>query len=96
VYRSGAKGRPGAATFDAKMLERRAPTVHWTEPTSVGLFVDGGGNDDYGSPDPATPAAHGTSWTDAPASDNVRARNFGIGADAALPMDIDRPQGGKR
>jgi hypothetical protein len=97
VYRSGEKGRPGAATFDAKMLERRAPSVYWTEPTSIGLFVDaGGGKDDYGVLDPASVTSDGAAWADAPASDNVRARNFGIGLDTALPIDLDRPQGGKR
>jgi hypothetical protein len=92
VYRSGDSGRPGAATFDAKLLDRRATSVYWTEPTSLGLFVDAGGKDDYGSGD----AGDGRTWTDAPGSDNVRARNFGIGLDADAPLDADRPQGGQR
>jgi hypothetical protein len=29
-------------------------------------------------------------------SDNVKARNFGIGLYTGLPLDVDRPQGGKR
>lgn len=92
VYRSGEKGRPGAATFDVKLAERRATSVYWTEPTSIGLFVDGGGKDDYGGGD----AKDGASWIDAPGSDDARVRNFGIGSDTAAPMDLDRPQGGKR
>ncbi|MCG3133919.1 MAG: hypothetical protein HMLKMBBP_01186 [Planctomycetes bacterium] len=91
AYRSGEKGRPGSATFDAKMLDRRAASVYWTEPTSVGLFVDGGGTDDYG---PA--GGDGTSWGDPVGSENVRARNFGIGLDTGLRIDVDRVQGGKR
>jgi hypothetical protein len=95
VYRSGEAGRPGAATFDVKMRERRAVSVYWTEPTSIGLFVDaGGGKDDYGPAAP--PAADGASWTDAADSDNGRARNLGIGLDTGATLDADRPQGGKR
>ena len=82
----------GAATFDAKMLQRPATSVYWSEPTSVGLFVDAGGHDQYGSAD----AADDRTWTDAPGSDNARARNFGIGLDTEVPVDADRPQGGKR
>lgn len=98
VYRSGATGRPGAATFDAKMLDRRATSVYWTEPTSIGLFVDAGGKDDYGAAasDAASPARDSASWTDAPGSDNTKARNFGIGLDTETPLDADRVQGGKR
>lgn len=91
-----AAGRPGGATFDAKLLDRRAPSVYWTEPTSIGLFIDaGGGKDNYGTDAPAG-TADGASWTDAPASDNAKARNFGIGLDTDAPLDADRPQGGKR
>lgn len=91
TYRSGEKGRPGTATFEARMIERRAQSVYWTEPASVGLFVDAGGTDDYG-----TAGGDGASWTDAAGSDNVRARNFGIGLDTDGAMDVDRPQGGRR
>ncbi|MCE9636772.1 MAG: hypothetical protein K8T90_13795 [Planctomycetes bacterium] len=91
-----AAGRPGSATFDAKMLDRRATGVYWTEPTSVGLFVDaGGGKDDYG-PDADAVTRDGGSWIDGDDSDNAHARNFGIGIDTEAPMDVDRPQGGKR
>jgi hypothetical protein len=93
VYRSGDKGRPGATTFDAKMLDRRGAGLYWSESTSVGLFVDGGGKDDYG---PADGTGDGRSWADPPGSDNARARNFGIGLDTTAPLDLDRPQGGKR
>jgi hypothetical protein len=91
TYRSGEKGRPGAATFDAKMLDRRAPSLYWTESTSLGLFVDSGGDEQLASKDGDL-----TSWRDTDDTDNVKARNFGIGLYSGLPLDVDRPQGGKR
>jgi hypothetical protein len=33
---------------------------------------------------------------DSPESDNVKARNFGIGLYSGAPLDVDRPSGGKR
>ncbi len=91
TYRSGEKGRPGSAVFDAKMLERRATSVYWTEPTSVGLFVDSGGDEGL-----ASTAGDLTRWRDSDDSDNVKARNFGIGLYTGTPLDVDRPTGGKR
>jgi hypothetical protein len=91
TYRSGEKGRPGAATFDAKMLDRRGPGLYWTESTSLGLFVDAGGDEGLASKN-----GDSTSWRDSDGADNVRARNFGIGRYSGLPLDVDRPQGGKR
>jgi len=91
VYRSGAKGRPGGATFDAKMLDRRATTLYWTESTSLALFVDAGGVAGLASKD-----GDSTSWYDSADSDNAKARNFGIGLYSGLPLDVDRPSGGKR
>jgi hypothetical protein len=90
-YRSGEKGRPGAATFDAKMLDRRATSLYWTEPTSLGLFVDAGGDEGL-----ASKGGDLTTWRDTEGSDNWKARNFGIGLYSGLPLDVDRPQGGKR
>lgn len=92
VYGSGEKGRPGAATFDAKMLDLRSASSHWTEPSSIGLFVDGGGKDDYGAGD----AGDGRSWSDDAASENARARNVGVGLDTDAPLDLERPAGGRR
>jgi hypothetical protein len=91
TYRSGEKGRPGAATFDAKMLDRRAPSLYWTESTSLGLFVDSGGDEQLASKDGDL-----TSWRDTDGTDNAKARNFGIGLYTGTPLDVDRPQGGKR
>ena len=38
---------PGTAVFDARFLDRQGPPRYWTEPISVGLFLDVGGEDDY-------------------------------------------------
>ena len=86
VYESGAKGVPGAATFDAKMLDRRAPSLYWTEPTSIGLLLDAG---NAGQRD----TMNLVEGEDTP---NFRARNFGLQVFTATPLDLDRPQGGKR
>jgi hypothetical protein len=90
-YRSGEKGRPGAAVFDAKMLDRRGTGVYWTESTSLGLFVDSGGDEELASKDGDL-----TSWKDTDGTDNARARNFGIGLYTGKPLDVDRPSGGKK
>jgi len=91
VFKTEGK-RPGLATFDARFLDRSAPSVYWTESTSVGLFLDCGGADRY--PGDVT---NDITRTDAPGSDNERARNRGIFVDrAAGTIDLDRPQGGHR
>lgn len=82
---------PGLANFDPRFLDRSVTSVYWTEPISVGLFLDTGGTDTY----PA--GVHDDLvLTDEPGSDNVRARNRGIFVDrAAGAIDLDRPQGRK-
>jgi hypothetical protein len=85
------EGRPGAAVFETRMLDRNGRMIYWTEPGSVGLFLDAGGADTY--PDGVTNDA---SRTDPPGSDNVRARNRGIFVDCPDGViDLDRPHGGK-
>ncbi|MFB3907682.1 MAG: hypothetical protein ACE15D_04685 [Candidatus Eisenbacteria bacterium] len=100
AYKFGsAQQRPGLATFDPRFLDRDTPSNYWTEPISIGLFLDCSGRDTY---PPGTDAADGARLTDAPGSDNERARNRGIFVDvdqASQPgagIDLDRPQGGKR
>jgi len=91
VYKSGYKGRPGTAVFDAKMLDRRAASLYWTESTSIALFVDASGTSGL-----ATKDGDLTTHRDSDDSDNVKARNFGIGLYTGLPLDVDRPSGAKR
>ncbi|MBM3287845.1 MAG: hypothetical protein FJY88_10920 [Candidatus Eisenbacteria bacterium] len=90
-YRYAAEGkRPGRALYDPRFLDRSGPSIYWTEPTSVGLFLDAGGLDSY-----TGGAANDGKETDDPESDNARARNRGIFIDRAQgTIDLDRPQGG--
>ena len=84
--------RPGLARFDPRFLDRGDTTIYWTEPTSVGLFLDLGGSDVY-------PGAllDGAVITDEPGSDNERARNRGIFVDRPSGrLDLHRPHGSKR
>ena len=91
VFRTAEK-RPGLATFDPRFLDRTGPSVYWTESSSVGLFLDTGGVDEY----PAG-VANDTVLTDEAGSANVRARNRGIFVDRASGViDLDRPHGGHR
>ena len=53
-------------------------TIGIVNPTSLGLFLDVGGEDAYEGAD-----RNGTTWGDAPGSDNARVRNMGSGADVA-------------
>jgi hypothetical protein len=83
---------PGSATYDPRFLDRTGPSIYWTESTSVGLFLDTGGEDIY----PAGTTS-GSYKTDDPGSDNDRARNRGIFVDRPDgSIDLDRPHGGKR
>lgn len=83
---------PGLANYDPRFLDRTGTSVYWTETTSVGLFVDVGGADEY-------PAGFSDNLarTDEPGSDNARARNFGIFVDRSEgTLDLNRPHGGHR
>lgn len=89
---SMAAKHPGLTSYDKRFIDRNTLSVYWTESTSLGLFVDTGGTDRYpeGFHDDMT-------WTDDPASDNAKARNFGVFVDRPSgTLDIDRPIGGKR
>jgi hypothetical protein len=77
----------GTAVFDARFLDRAGPSRYWTETVSVGVLVDADGDDAY-------PAGFddGQARTDAPGSENVRARNRGIAFDrAGGRIDFERP-----
>ncbi|HEX5139073.1 MAG TPA: hypothetical protein VFY93_19040 [Planctomycetota bacterium] len=76
VYR--AKGAPGAARFDPRFADRDAIASYWVLASSIGLFLDVGGRDDYGGL-----ARDGTSWGDGEGSENWAVRNVGVGADVA-------------
>jgi hypothetical protein len=84
--------RPGLTTFHERFLDRTGTSVYWTEPTSVGLFLDVGGEDEY----PAG-VANDVTKVDEPGSNNERSRNQGIFVDRSSGViDLDRRQGGHR
>ncbi len=83
---------PGLATFDGRFLDRTGSSIYWTESTSLGLFLDTGGTDEY--PDGLS---DDLIESDEAGSDNALARNRGIFADRpAGEIDLDRPHGGHR
>jgi hypothetical protein len=77
VYRAP-KGPPGTARHDPRFADREALASYWVEASSMGLFLDIGGDDDYGDPD-----RDGTNWGDRDPSDNWACRNVGVGLDVA-------------
>ncbi len=86
LARAGAE--PGTAVFDPRLLDRGGATRYWTETVSVGLLLDLGGRDAY----PAR-LGDGRSRTDAPGSENERARNRGVFVDRAEgAFELERPQ----
>jgi len=84
--------RPGLANFDPRFVDRSGASIYWTESTSVGLFIDAGGTDEY-----PPGVSNDLTKADDPGSDNARARNYGIFVDRPSGViDLDRPQGGER
>jgi hypothetical protein len=85
------KGAPGTARFDPRFADREAIAGYWVEASSMALFLDIGGKDDYGD---AAAARDGATWGDGEGSENWAVRNVGVGADisggavdwTALPM----------
>jgi len=74
-----AKSAPGAARYDAdRFVPKDGISTYWTEASSMGLFLDVGGDDDYGEPN-----RNNTSWGDREGSENWAARNVGVGVDVA-------------
>jgi hypothetical protein len=74
VYRS--KNPPGTAPVNKRYSDLESRSLYWVEAESLGLFLDLGGNDDYGEED-----RNGSSWGDPPESENVRVRNRSVGMD---------------
>ncbi|MFH0980317.1 MAG: hypothetical protein V2A79_02100 [Planctomycetota bacterium] len=95
TYTTKAENRPGMAIFDEKLRDRSGPTTYFADATSVGLFLDVGGDDVYHC---APDAGNNTTWLDPPASDNVQVRNFSVGVDREsgdvnlLPQPEKRPR----
>jgi len=72
------KGPPGTARFDPRFADRDAIASYWVEASSLALFLDIGGADDYGDA-----KRDGTTWGDREGSENWAVRNVGVGADVA-------------
>ena len=98
--------RPGQARFDARFADRASTSIYWTEATSVGLFLDTAGTDQYrttrkeeagASASAVDEIGDGVSITDDAGSDNARVFNRGIFVDRADGrIDLDRRHGPKR
>jgi len=73
------KGAPGTAVYDAsRFANKEGLASYWVEASSMALFLDIGGDDDYGDPD-----RDNTNWGDRDPSDNWAVRNVGVGVDVA-------------
>ncbi|MCP4246630.1 MAG: hypothetical protein GY778_06240, partial [bacterium] len=80
VYVGVEGDRPGMAIFDEKFRARGGVSDYFADTTSVGLFLDVGGQDTYWSGQ-----QNDTHWLDEADSPNLTERNFSIG--------VDRPDG---
>ncbi len=79
------KTRPGFARYDKLFADLQGLNTYWVDSTSLGLFLDIGGDDLYhadGNLDKMLDL-NGQVWRDEPGSDNWKVRNHGIGMDVA-------------
>jgi hypothetical protein len=76
------ENRPGLARVDAKLdvgtAERPVPNVYFADSTSLALFLDVGGRDEYWSGQP-----NDSRWLDPADSPNWKVRNHSVGVDRA-------------
>jgi hypothetical protein len=70
--------RPGFARNDERFRARGGVSTYFADTTSIGLFLDVGGEDTYWGD-----LANDSHWLDAPDSPNWRDRNFSVGVDRA-------------
>jgi hypothetical protein len=73
--------RPGVAINSPSFRARDGVDVYFADTTSIGLFLDVGGDDTYWSPE----FQNNSHWLDPPESPNWADRNFSVG--------VDRPDG---
>lgn len=78
VYKTKETKRPGMALSDEKFRARGGVSTYFADTTSIGLFLDIGGNDTYWGD-----LQNDMHWLDPPASPNWTDRNFSVGADRA-------------
>lgn len=78
--RQGNQGlRPGVAINNEGFRARDGVSTYFADTTSLGLFLDIGGNDTYWS----TELRNNSQWLDPPDSPNWADRNFSVGVDRA-------------
>ena len=68
--------RPGMALFDERHRDRASLSTYFADSTSLGLFLDIGGNDTYQGQ-----GANNATWLDPSDSPNGAVRNYSVGAD---------------
>jgi len=78
-YRARPGNRPGFARYDDRFADYDGTYTYFAEASSVGLFLDIGGKDDYET----EAAADDSVWLDPPDSPNRDVRNLSIGVDRA-------------
>ena len=76
TYSGNENDRPGMSQFHKRLEDRTGMSTYFADTTSLGLFLDIGGNDTY------TPKRSNNSyWKDPEDSPNWNVRNFSIGWD---------------
>jgi hypothetical protein len=78
VYTMSEKSRPGTAVFDEKLRDRSGGATYFADASSLGLFLDVGGEDTY-----KPGLANNSIWLDDQDSPNPSVRNWSIGVDRA-------------
>lgn len=76
VYKSKDVPHPGFALNSKTFRARDGVTTYFAETTSIGLFLDAGGNDSYFGG-----LENNSRWLDPPGSPNWSDRNFSVGVD---------------
>jgi hypothetical protein len=77
TYRGKQGSKPGTARYDERFADRSGPYTYFAEASSLGLYLDVGGEDRYHRVD----GGNDREWLDAPDSGNREVRNFSIGVD---------------
>ncbi len=95
TYRSEKTPRPGFARNAERFRARGGVSTYFADTTSLGLFLDVGGNDRYFN----DTLKNDTHWLDPPDSPNWADRNFSVGVDRAAgtvdltPRPVRPPSG---
>ena len=97
TYKTEEIERPGFAENNERFRARDGVNVYFGDTTSIGLFLDVGGDDTYWGE-----LKNNDHWLDPAVSPNWSDRNFSVGVDRAdgdvsfLPRPVKPPSGPKR